>query len=286
MDTKKNASAFQLPLILEKNLQREKGECAFVIVGDVAQSLPLLHNYLHKFKHINVPKFFTAGNHDIWVESEGANSFLKYTLLLKEAVEDAGFHFLDAAPKIMGDIGFVGNIGWYDYSFRRRYLILPDAFKLIRVKEKNLIDWQDLTIEDYRKKVLFGEIDGKLHMITRWNDIMFIRWEMTDEEFVDYCLGKIKQDFDEIREKVSKIVFFSHHIHFQQCVQYMGVPKWDFNTAFYGSEKIGQFLLKEKKLKTVIFAHSHIMDARKVQHVNAYNFPFDRSFPVLHSISI
>jgi predicted phosphohydrolase len=287
VDFDKNKGAFELPRILSNTLKREKDDCAFVIVGDVAQNLPLLHNYLKKYKNIPIPKFFTAGNHDLWVEPKGMNSFMKYTLTLKEAVEDAGFHYLDNSPAILGDVGIVGNIGWYDYSFRRRYLTLPEDFRLIRVDEKKYLAWQDLTIEDYRKKILYGEIGGKLHLITRWNDIVFIRWELTDEEFCAYCIEKIKSDLQELRSKVKKILFCSHHIHFQQCVLYRDLPKWDFNTAFYGSESIGELLLAEDKVVAAIFAHSHSPDARLIERrIMVYNFPFKASHPVLHSIVI
>ncbi len=287
VDFEKNRSAFELPRILQNTLKREKEDCALVINGDVAQSLPLLHNYLKKYKDITIPKFFTAGNHDIWVEPTGMNSFMKYTLVLKEAVEDAGFHFLDACPMILGNVGIVGNIGWYDYSFRRRYLTLPENYKLIRVDEKKYMTWQDLSIEDYQKKILYGEIGGKLHLITRWNDAVFIRWELNDEEFCSYCIEKIKADFQSVRNQVNKILFCSHHIHFQQCVHYKDSPKWDFNTAFYGSERIGELLLAEEKVVAVLFAHSHLPDARLIENrIMAYNFPFKGSNPVLHSITI
>jgi predicted phosphohydrolase len=287
VDFPKNISVFELPRILDSTLKREKDDCAFVIVGDIAQNLPLLHNFLMKFKHIPVPKFVTSGNHDLWVEATGPNSFMKYTLLLKEAVEDAGFHYLDSSPAILGDIGIIGNIGWYDYSFRRRYLNIPSNYQLLRVEERKYINWEDLTIEDYQKKVLYGEIDDKLHLITRWNDLMYVRWNLTDEEFSRFCFEKIKCDYECIRNQVKKILFCSHHIHFQQCVHYRGTAKWDFNTAFYGSESIGNYLLSESKTVAAIFAHSHCPDARLVENrMMTYNLPFKADRPSLHSIVI
>ena len=287
VDFKKNASAFELPKILENSILREKEDCVFVIVGDVAQNLPLFHNFLDSFRHIKIPKLFTAGNHDIWVEPRGLDSFMKYSLSLKEAVHDAGFHYLDFAPFVLGNIGIAGNIGWYDYSFRRNDLPLPEDYRIVRIGEKALTSWNELDTEDYRRKTLYAEINGRLHLITRWNDIVHIRWQMQDEEFVAYCLKKIQKDFDLIQDKVDKILFCSHHIHFRDCVQYRDIPKWDYNLAYYGSEKIGDFLLEQKKLAATIFAHSHVPDARVIRpNLMSYNFPFDYRHPALHSITI
>ena len=41
------------------------------------------------------------------------------------AARSAGFHFLDDGPAVVNGVGFVGNVGWFDYGFRKPELGIP-----------------------------------------------------------------------------------------------------------------------------------------------------------------
>ncbi|HPO28550.1 MAG TPA: metallophosphoesterase [Caldisericia bacterium] len=272
IEGKNKRIAYDLPSKLKERLKSLSNDAVLIILGDITPYISSLHNYLLLFKGLPIKKLFVAGNHDIWVE-KGGNSYIKYLNLLKDAVLSAGFHYLDYKPFILNNIGFIGNIGWYDYSFRQLNVYIPPFMKLIG-KNGNYISWQDLTYSDYARKALYADINGKIKMITSWNDRIYIRWNFTDLKFTELCFEKIKDDFRNVESKVDKIVFASHHIHFYECVIQKKTPEWDFNNAFMGSKKIGDFVKSREKVSLILFGHSHVpgkwlIDSR----IPAYNPP-------------
>jgi predicted phosphohydrolase len=256
IDGKNKVSAYHLPQKMLHHYANTKDKSVLIILGDVSQNLPILHNFLKLFENLPIPKLFVAGNHDIWV-TEGSNSFVKYMVVLKEAVEDAGFHYLDKEPFIYNRIGFIGNIGWYDYSFRTKTTVVPVDLKLLRKLSTKYISFDELTEKDYEEKMLMGESKGNLFVVTSWNDRHYIHWDYTDTEFTQKCQKKIKQQFEAIDSAVDRIVFASHHVHFQEGVIQKNMLQWDFNNAFVGSKSIGQYVLGQKKVDLLLFAHTH-----------------------------
>ena len=100
----------------------------FVICGDISPNIMALSATLGAFHDIgsNCKKLFVAGNHDIWLVGlkETVTSHDKYSLITALCGEH-GFHHLGDSPVILGQVGFCGTIGWYDYSYKReRYPIL------------------------------------------------------------------------------------------------------------------------------------------------------------------
>lgn len=256
VEGKNKETAFNLPRKMLHHMIKTKEQCVLVILGDVSQNLPILHNFLSLFQNIPIPKLFVAGNHDLWV-TEDSNSFVKYMVVLKEAVEDAGFHYLDKEPFILDRIGFIGNIGWYDYSFKNTITTVPPEIKLIRKSTAKYINWSEINDIDYQEKLLMGEMNGSIFSITSWNDRLYVHWEYTDQEFAQKCLLKIKKHFKEITPKVDQIVFASHHVHFEEGVVRKNLLEWDFNNAFVGSRTIGNFILSQDKVDLLLFAHTH-----------------------------
>ena len=261
--------AYQLPDIISK--QNYSKDDVLIIAGDISPYLGSLHNYLSLFKEIQINKLFVAGNHDIWVDKRG-DSKDKYYNQLKDAVLNAGFYYLDSNPVIINEIGFIGNIGWYDYSFKQNNLYLPDNYNLVRRKNNKIIKWADLNDEDYSEKILYSKINQRYQVLTSWNDRIYINWEYRDKEFTDICLNKIKNDFDLINPYVKEIVFISHHIHFYECIVQKKIPEWDFNNAFMGCKAIGDIIKANQKVSTIIFGHSHVRGRWIINDkITAYN---------------
>lgn len=272
IEGKNKKIAYDLPLKLIERLKTLNEDAVFIILGDVTPYISSFHNYLMLFKDLPIAKLFVAGNHDIWVEEKG-DSYFKYTNLLKEAVLSAGFHYLDSEPFIFNKIGFIGNMGWYDYSFRQLNVYIPPYVKLLGSRG-TYISWQDLTYSDYEKKVLYAEVNGKIKMITSWNDRIYIKWRFSDLEFTEACFRKIQDDFKLIENDVDKIVFISHHIHFYEGVIQKKTPEWDFNNAFMGSKKIGDYIKLREKVFLIIFGHSHVPGKWLIDgRIPAYNPP-------------
>jgi Icc-related predicted phosphoesterase len=269
IEGKNKNKAYQLPDIISKKNYNKND--VLVIAGDISPFIGSFHKYLSLFKKIQINKLFVAGNHDIWVNKEG-DSKHKYYTQLKEAVLDAGFCYLDSNPIIINQIGFIGNIGWYDYSFKQNNLYLLDNCNFIRCKNNQIIKWDDLNDEDYSEKILCSINNGKYQIFTSWNDRIYINWEYRDKEFADICYNKIKDDFDLIDPYAKEIVFISHHIHFYECIVQKKIPEWDFNNAFMGCKVIGDLIKTNQKVSKIIFGHSHVRGKWIINDkITAYN---------------
>jgi 3',5'-cyclic AMP phosphodiesterase CpdA len=89
---------------------------------------------LEKLGKIRGIKLFVPGNHEAWLTphairscSEGsANDSLFRLNKLSDICKRLDWHPLMTGPKVVDDIGFVGTIGWYDYSFRDTELLISD----------------------------------------------------------------------------------------------------------------------------------------------------------------
>lgn len=283
-DNRKYQPSFELPRILEEKSKKDIENSVLIICGDIAQNMVVFHRYLKLFQSVDMPKLFISGNHDLWVE-KGNDSLMKYLVSIKEACNDAGFHYLDHEPYILNKVGFVGNIGWYDYSFKCKTTFIPEGLKLLKNNTSRYIQWEELRDDDYEFKVLLGELDGNLFKVTSWNDKDFIHWSFSDKDFTRRCLFQIQKHLEMVRKKVKHIVFCSHHIHFQEGILQKNKVQWDFNNAFMGSNEIGQTVLKEEKLRLVLFGHSHESGHFLIQgKIPAFNVSFlpEKSFTCLN----
>lgn len=207
-------------------------------------------------------KLFIAGNHEIWTtEGDPEEIYRKELKLLADAY---GFHYLDDSPRILGNIGFVGNMGWYDYSLALKSFPLPDD--LIILEEDNPEDpdgfretnkrWENLGPEDYRKKRMGWKENGKT-LLTVWNDRAYVKWPYRDEDFLDRCLSKTKGELDAVSKKAEKIVVINHHAPFAGFLREPQNLAKAFEMAFLGSRRLGELYLRYPKVKLCISGHIH-----------------------------
>jgi Icc-related predicted phosphoesterase len=84
----------------------------------------------------------------------------------------------------------------------------------------------------------------------------------------------------DVSNSVDKIVFCSHHVHFPEGVIIKNKLQWDFNNAFVGSRSIGEYVLSQKKVDLILFAHTHENGEYKVNtHIRAFNPSFQNAKP-------
>ncbi|MHC4480902.1 MAG: metallophosphoesterase family protein, partial [Planctomycetota bacterium] len=165
------------------------GADVFAIAGDVADAdTDYFSACLDLFATFKGQKLLVPGNHDLW--STGAGSQKKYRDVLPSIARDCGFQMLDAAPVTIGGVGFIGSIGWYDYSFRNREL--------------------NVNLQQYERKELPG--------VCTWNDVRFIDWEFSDAEFSEKCLGRLTTAYRSIEPQVHTVVALLHHVPFKELL--------------------------------------------------------------------
>jgi Icc-related predicted phosphoesterase len=226
-----------------------------IIAGDVAVADPRkLVECLELFNDIAHHRMVIPGNHDLWSTGRhgAADSYAIYQRLFTRSAEIAGFHRLDGMPLMLDGTAVVGSIGWYDYQFAD--------------------DDADIAREYYERKILPG--------VGRWNDGRFIRWEHSDEDFLELTLQRLRDDLDTVRSSsdVKRILAITHHLPFQELVVRRKFAAWMFHNAYMGSPRIGDLLREQDMPLLAVSGHSH----------QRRSFPIDRQQgePVLTAANV
>ncbi len=223
----------------------------FVIAGDVSDRLDVIKETLSVLKLSNTISLYVAGNHDIWFEKDkGISSLEKYSQLIGAVCRDTGYHYLPDSPYIKDDYAFVGSLGWYDYSFRRKELNIPE--------------------ESYIEKEWQGSY---------WRDYYAVDWEYTDIEFTELLNSKLQYDLSTLPKNVDSIIYVSHHLPFRALTLYKDSLPWDFFSAFMGAESTGEILIKDGRVKLSISGHSHIRNQISIDGLVACTVPIGYGRP-------
>lgn len=250
-----------------------------VLAGDIADISPqdaMLRECLSLFEGFQ-HRLYVPGNHELWEDGNRGeiNTFHRYKNL-GNIVKDQGFHCLDFSPVIIGDIGFVGNMGWYDYSFHQKESPV-DGLKIIREGVEN--DWSSLTERDLETRKVVVSVNGgkpeEFEMFeNRYIDIGISGNSYSDREFSEYLLKSFENQLDIVSEQVGKIVCVSH------IVPHISIPgiQHDLFLAmlkpYMGCTALGELFLREKfrdKISAVIHGHWHIKGRKTVGGIDFYD---------------
>ncbi len=293
---------------LVAKINRQKPD-VFIFGGDVSQRTD--KDFIAGIKLLGKikakEKLFVCGNHDLFHASrpnsydallarfdnylnKSNHSLLFYKKELGRIVRKYGFHYLDGSPKIIGKYGFVGNMGWYDYSMKPKIIADGSHFCIDGVdreyswqelgeyefaKKSILIVDKNLSQEDQQKKLetMFSDANS-LHVlagigikgkdidcsvskrIMQYSDGQSVFLGMSDKEFLETRLTKIRNQLDWIKDRCETIIFTSHMLPFKEIV--IGCPEdseMSFRAVYNGSVKIGK-LLQEYGLEYALHGHS------------------------------
>lgn len=214
----------------------------FIMAGDlVGLGKSQIAAGLGLFEGLSVPKLIVPGNHDLWLKD--GDSYALYRDGLGETYAGHGFHMLDRAPVVMGDVAFVGNIAWYDYS----------------LADKDLEGIED---EYYRSK--------RWPRRVAWNDGKYVRLGRSDAEFSNELLKQMEEDLASLPGTVKTVVVVTHHIGFEELVP--GNPEDQarrFCNAFLGNRSLGEAVLRDPRVRYHISGHTHTKQRVVKGHVEA-----------------
>ncbi len=244
---------------------------ALVLVGDTAGAE---HKHLRDcmvlFADFPGRKFIVPGNHCLW-RLPGENSIQRYEQIIPAIAAEADFTVLDHEPAIIEGVGLAGSIGWYDYSYRDEALGIPLEFYRAKVSPgaaARLAEYRGL-VDEFREQLT----DRHLDITVRWMDGVRMQMDMSDEQFLDYVLGRLRgqlEDF-EADERVRQVVAFVHHLPFRQLVPTGRPAKFAFAAAYLGSDKIGDALRACTKVTHVFCGHSHWPGKHLIGNVDVVN---------------
>jgi len=245
---------------------REGGD-AVVLAGDTfALDIALLERCLRLFDGFGGEKLLVAGNHDLWTTD--GDSFGLYDRAIPELARACGFHDLDGGHRVVGDVGFVGTIGWYDYSFRDDAIGVP-----IRFYEHKVAPGYACRVPGFSDLFREGEElpATALAAASSWMDGRMIRWALDDRQFTQLTNERLEAQLAAVEPGVRAIVAVTHHTPFAEMLRRKSDPSWAFGNAFMGSAGLGETLRRHEKVGHVVFGHSHTRERRQIGHIDAIN---------------
>jgi len=224
--------------LAEGVIGQARGGDALLLGGDLGVDDASVGACLDLFASFPGGRFAIAGNHDVWVEG-GGDSWARYRGL-SALMRARGFHPLEDEPAVVGGVGLVGSMGWYDYSFR---------------------DDLGLPIEAYRRKA-----DPESGVI--WSDVRFVRWPHSDEEMTEWQAQRLVEHLALLKGAKS-LVALLHHVPTKQLLvhpRWMVPRRWRFANAFLGSERFSQILSGVGPLRHVLNGHIHLARSATIGH--------------------
>lgn len=199
--------------------------------GDLAEGEAKLRECLALFERFRGPRLAIPGNHDIWVEGDETSSWARYERLPR-VFREHGFTALEDGPFAHGGVTYVGALGWYDYSFRDD-LGIPD--------------------EAYESKIY----PGMTHSL--WRDATRARWGESDRAFCDRQVERLAASLAAAPAD-RPIVALVHHVPTKALLVHPRalVPRFfRFVNAFLGSERLGDLLARDPRVRLVVSGHIH-----------------------------
>ena len=228
-----------------KKIIRTKADVVLVVGDTFAFHQHLLVECLTLFAPFKGDKLFVAGNHELW--TRGTDSLKIYDKILPRITKQCSFHSLDQKPFIKGKVGFVGNIGWYDYSF----------------KDKN----KPIPLSYYSSKQWPG--------VVSWNDGFYVHLGMSDEAFTKRVNRRLKRHLALVSKQAQAIICAVHHVPFRQLLRTNHTSTDNFLTAFSGSVETGKIIQSFPKVTYVFCGHTHQKKKVKINGVTAINIGSD-----------
>jgi len=250
--------------LVEHYKPQMKASDVIVIAGDISSDETKYAEVLKSFREFKGLKITVLGNHDLYTEPY-EDSFDKIRRL-EEICTENGFHLLDTTP-VVGDVSFVGNIGWYDYQFAYTNIQTPVAIlKSGEAKTKLLTEFTD---EDFAaKNYLISNGRLRRHI---WEDINHIHWNFSDKEFLALQAENLRKQLQKVSQ-AKQIVYVSHHIPIPEFIYSRNEdPVWSLFNAYQGSPELGKIAFSDPRLRLVICGHSHIPNNTKIGNVDCHD---------------
>ena len=235
-----------------------------LVIGDTASGDgEFLEQCLSRFQFAG-PKLFVAGNHELWTKRGASNRL--FAEELPRRVRSLGWHWLQDEPLVLGDWGFVGSIGWYDYGFALPELGIPARFyerKISPAAAAQMSEFADLLpIPDDLP-------DRSRETFARWNDGRFVSLGMSDEAFLSQLLAQLEGQLSAIGS--TNVIAAVHHVPFAQLLPPPGRAALDFARAYLGSGRLGEVLMRFPAVRVALCGHTHFAAEADVGHIRAIN---------------
>jgi predicted phosphohydrolase len=224
---------------------RGRDSDVLILGGDYGHEDEAIEASLEMFVDFPGTVLAVAGNHDVWGDPDRSSEARLHRLWAH--FESLGFHPLGAEPIVVDGVGFVGGMGWYDYSFRDRELDVP-----MDVYRDKRLPWTEEPV---------------------WRDAEFVQWPDSDEERVDRQIERLRDHLATLPD-TPEIVAAFHHVPsptlLRPSVLPDGLPRrvlvperWLILNTYLGSRRFGDVLAEETDDRVELALCGHIHLARR-----------------------
>ena len=234
-----------------------------LVVGDTAASDGEdLESCLSRFE-VPGPRLFLCGNHELW--TRGEDSYRLFTEDLPRRVRGLGWQWLETEPYVARGFAIAGTVGWYDYTFASRQLMIPRRFYEAKIspgaaeyfKRSDLLEGGDVSPE-------------AAAIVARWNDGKFVKLGRSDKEFSDECVARLDENLRRV-SGLPEIVVATHHIPYRELLPPTRYNALEFVKAYLGSERLGEVIGRHANVRRVFCGHSHFASRARIGDVEAVN---------------
>jgi 3',5'-cyclic AMP phosphodiesterase CpdA len=232
-----------------------------VLAGDLGVGL-MFGDCLRLFADLPCRKALVPGNHDVWVQADGADydSLTLYDKQLPHCAERFGFHHLDQGPLLLPDAGLalVGSMNWYDYSWA-----LDELRRRFPTEEHRL----------HSKRFTRG----------RHNDANFVRWPLDDVQFTARVVATFARQLQSALATTDKAIVIVHHPPFhglsfpqQESPLPLDALLWE---AFSGNRAMEEVLARHaERIPFAFCGHTHRAREAMLGPIRGYNIGGDYAF--------
>lgn len=103
-----------------------------------------------------------------------------------------------------------------------------------------------------------GDVPPEVMTINaRWMDGEHVRLPFSGGEFTERLAAKLEAHVAAIARRSRTVVTGVHHVPFREMIRRHPSPAWTFGSAFMGSDRFGEVLLEEPKVRHAFCGHSH-----------------------------
>ncbi len=208
-----------------------------LVGGDIARTKETLHIALDQLKQFPGVKLAYLGNHELRALEESVLG--EHYQEMGSLFRQYGFHLLDEQPFLYRRIGFVGNVGWFDYSLYR-----GDH------------------LEEERKK-------ADSYFVEKYDSN-----GMGPREFTEHCVARVKSQILSLEGRCDSIYLGIHHIAFPEFLKYGHSRLYDFKNLIMGSDRL-RHLYEHPKVKAGFCGHTHRSGEIEVFGKKVYNVSLD-----------